>query len=409
MGFGTEFQQFVRNPLGYLGDASEKAGKEIKRTLKKAGKFAKKIGVAGTIGLMFIMPGVGNYLSQGLTNITNGLLGMDNPIAQGLGSLLEFTNRVATDTRNYIGNVSSAIIDTTKNFAKTAAKKLGFDVKDASDTFFGEGDSAYSRSFGVDSKFQNLQDNTSDTALTKAFTEAGVEADSVIIKDQFAVPTEDIVTKARTPVKAKDANKLGDVELETVDLTDSVYYDNIQTVMPEADTLEIPAYDATAINLDIPTPAQQDVRDEASRKAAADAAEEDKPSLLQRSKDYVVDTAIKTKDAILDTASDAPAMYGNYIIEGKAQEKAGEYLYGTEEEQLQQAIEEQRALDAARIGQSAGMLQFQNNTGGASDGITTQYTTQYQAQTSNPWGYNAYQSNVYGNRMSQFSPAATSY
>ena len=102
-------------------------------------------------------------------------------------------------------------------------------------------------------------------------------------------------------------------------------------------------------------------------------------------------------------------MYGNYIIEGKAQEKAGEYLYGTEEEQLQQAIEEQRALDAARIGQSAGMLQFQNNTGGASDGITTQYTTQYQAQTSNPWGYNAYQSNVYGNRMSQFSPAATSY
>tara|TARA_A100001015_G_C14884071_1_gene669622 strand:+ start:881 stop:1156 length:276 start_codon:yes stop_codon:yes gene_type:complete len=58
----------------------KKIGKGIKSAVKGIGKFMDKIGIVGQIGLMFIMPGIGELLAQGFNGAAGWMAGY-----QGVG------------------------------------------------------------------------------------------------------------------------------------------------------------------------------------------------------------------------------------------------------------------------------------------------------------------------------------
>ena len=145
--------------------------------------------------------------------------------------------------------------------------------------------------------------------------------------------------------------------------------------------------------------------------------EEEKPSLLsmayEGTKDLAVASAKKLGSAVKKGVVDAPATIATFAIDGLAQEKAAEIVYGTEEEQLAELQAQYDIINSSAAqasARNAPMLQFGTATAPLSyGGSGLEYTTPYQSSpvSSSPWGYNAYQSNVYGQRMSQFATSPT--
>ena len=186
-----------------------KAAKAVKSAFKSFGRFMNKIGIVGQIAMMFILPAIGTALlgttAAGATvaaqaAVTAGtataaqaaiVAGTAQAVGTGLlGGALGSVGVAAGKAAVWVGqkiaavksvftNVTSGIFEVAGNFAKTATNKmastLGFEnvpFKDAAANFFGPGkgagleklttnsagvaDSAFSRSFGADSKFQNL-------------------------------------------------------------------------------------------------------------------------------------------------------------------------------------------------------------------------------------------------------------
>ena len=142
----------------------KKIGKGIKSAFKKFGKFMGKIGILGQVAMMFILPGIGAALGNAFmgtagalaTNTVGGALGA---IGQAAGKVMQFVGNTVSKVGNVFNNVTKGVTDTLGNFAKTAGKNLGLKGEmftNAADTFFTGGDSAFSRSFGGESRFQNL-------------------------------------------------------------------------------------------------------------------------------------------------------------------------------------------------------------------------------------------------------------
>ena len=120
-----EAKRFGRRVRKQADRTVNQIAKEVSRTVKNVGKFMGKRGVAGTVAMMMIMPGVGDKMSEKLKQVTTKMLGSDSVVVKGLASFLDYTNGVATDIRNTIGNISNAVFDTAKNFTATLGKKLG--------------------------------------------------------------------------------------------------------------------------------------------------------------------------------------------------------------------------------------------------------------------------------------------
>ena len=186
-----------------------KAAKAVKSAFKSFGRFMNKIGIVGQIAMMFILPAIGTALlgttaagaaAAAQAAVTAGtataaqvavVAGTQAAVGSGLlGGALGSVGVAAGKAAVWVGqkiaavksvftNVTSGIFEVAGNFAKTATNKmastLGFEnvpFKDAAANFFGPGkgagleklttnsagvaDSAFSRSFGADSKFQNL-------------------------------------------------------------------------------------------------------------------------------------------------------------------------------------------------------------------------------------------------------------
>ena len=186
-----------------------KAAKAVKSAFKSFGRFMNKIGIVGQIAMMFILPAIGTALlgttaagaaaaaqaavtagtataaqaaivagtAQAVgTGLLGGALG---PLGVAAGKAAVWVGQKIAAVKSVFTNVTSGIFEVAGNFAKTATNKmastLGFEnvpFKDAAANFFGPGkgagleklttnsagvaDSAFSRSFGADSKFQNL-------------------------------------------------------------------------------------------------------------------------------------------------------------------------------------------------------------------------------------------------------------
>ena len=142
----------------------KKIGKGIKSAFKKFGKFMGKVGILGKVAMFFIMPNVAAMFGDAFMGAAGALAGNTvggalGAIGQAAGRVMEFVGNTVKTAGNAFNNITKGVTDTLGNFAKTAGKKLGLEGEmftNAADTFFGEGDSAFGRSFGEESRFQNL-------------------------------------------------------------------------------------------------------------------------------------------------------------------------------------------------------------------------------------------------------------
>ena len=152
----------------------KKIGKGIKSAFQKFGKFMGKIGILGQVAMFFIMPYVGAALGGMFTGAagalaTNTVGGALGAAGQAAGKLMQFVGNTVSKGFNVYSNITKGVTDTLGNFAKTASNKMFGTTFEASANFFGPGDSAFSRSFGGESRFQRL--TTSDN-IFKAESDA---------------------------------------------------------------------------------------------------------------------------------------------------------------------------------------------------------------------------------------------
>jgi len=444
-----EAKRFGRRVRKQADRTVNQIAKEVSRTVKNVGKFMGKIGVAGTVAMMMIMPGVGDKMSEKLKQVTTKMLGSDSVVVKGLASFLDYTNGVATDIRNTIGNISNAVFDTAKNFTATLGKKLGMGNEEAADTFFGAGDSAYSRSFGEGNKWQNIVDSEGEDRVIRALEESAIETDTLVVKPTVQLPNiatrDEIQFRGLTGEDGKitfDTDRLdlgfdldNELTIPEIQFAEDGSILNIENVVQPASTLSNQQQQQLKNSLDYAIAeaggaTKEELKDlslnqslELTNSLGIDLSlpfetpEEEKPSLLSRAyegtKDLAVASAKKLGSAVKKGVVDAPATIATFAIDGLAQEKAAEIVYGTEEEQLaelQAQYDIMNSSAAQASARNAPMLQFGTATAPLSyGGSGLEYTTPYQSSpvSSSPWGYNAYQSNVYGQRMSQFATSPT--
>ena len=139
----------------------KKIGKGIKSAFQKFGKFMGKIGILGQVAMFFIMPYVGAALGGMFTGAagalaTNTVGGALGAVGQAAGKVMQFVGNTVGKAGTVFSNITKGVTDTLGNFAKTASNKMFGTTFEASANFFGAGDSAFSRSFGENSRFQNL-------------------------------------------------------------------------------------------------------------------------------------------------------------------------------------------------------------------------------------------------------------
>ena len=101
----------------------KKIGKGIKSAVKGIGKFMDKIGIVGQIGLMFIMPGIGELLAQGFSGAAGwmaGYQGVGQGVINGAGKfMLEASKRVGGLYKSITKGVKDVIGQTATNIASS--------------------------------------------------------------------------------------------------------------------------------------------------------------------------------------------------------------------------------------------------------------------------------------------------
>ena len=121
----------------------KKIGKGIKSAVKGIGKFMDKIGIVGQIGLMFIMPGIGELLAQGFNGAAGwmaGYQGVGQSVINSAGKfMLEASKRVGGLYKSITQGVKDVVGQTATNIASSLGvdptsrtgellKRLGVDV-----------------------------------------------------------------------------------------------------------------------------------------------------------------------------------------------------------------------------------------------------------------------------------------
>ncbi len=247
----------------------KKIGKGIKSAFKKFGKFMGKIGILGQVAMMFILPGIGAALGNAFmgtagalaTNTVGGALGA---IGQAAGKVMQFVGNTVSKAGNVFNNVTKGVTDTLGNFAKTAGKNLGLKGEmftNAADTFFTGGDSAFSRSFGGKSRFQNLTKDFSKVteAINKTVAESGGDPygfDSQYGKNiQAQIDAGDTNLVASIDSTIQDPQALAQQQAKELalgpNLTGPENFSRVE--IPSDPTLQMSALDAGVTTVDAPS------------------------------------------------------------------------------------------------------------------------------------------------------------
>lgn len=334
-----------------VGKAFRDIGKDIAQVTYDTGKLFGEVAVTGTLGMLNALPGIGGALADGLIAGTSALFGEDSFVTQGVTSLMEFSKNVGNTAVNTFRNITTGVADTVNNFSGTAAKKLGLDAKGASDNFFGP-NSAFDKSFGDNSKFKDLTKSQEDIdALTKAFDTAA-KSDPALNIDL-------------TPF---DVDNLGP---SSIDLSSNVAKAT-----------------AEPINLESTIGLSKETLGEA---VGLDAA----PSLLQKglagAKRSIKRGVGAAKDLAIKEVTDAPEALLTEYVSDKVRGK----IYGEPE------APEVPDYGSSYAGYASGNVVQANTIQSRSSTLNAdQFMRPYQPR-SGSWGYNATQSNVYGQRMGQ--------
>ena len=123
----------------------KKIGRGIKKVASKVGKFMNKIGIVGQIAMAFILPGIGNFLLNGLGGIATSMVantfgGIGGAIVQGAGHVLQAAHSFVTVGKNAFNTVAEGVSGFVSEFGKTALNKIpGINIQSASQNFFGTG------------------------------------------------------------------------------------------------------------------------------------------------------------------------------------------------------------------------------------------------------------------------------
>ena len=147
---------FFKKIFKGIGRVFKKIGKGIKRAFKKIGKFMNKIGIIGSIAMMFILPGIGAALFKSFGAMAGKMATLTGRFAglQGtaLGSLVKGAGAVMKGAHQFVQtgvNVFKTVTNGITEFAKTGLNKLnipGLKFEGAATNFFGEGaDSVFGR------------------------------------------------------------------------------------------------------------------------------------------------------------------------------------------------------------------------------------------------------------------------
>lgn len=422
---------------------ANKIGKGIRGAFQKFGKFMGKIGILGQVAMMFIMPGVGAMLGnlfQGVVGVAgtaatattaatagSGLLGSSSALLNAAGNVLKTVGNVVSKGRNIFSNITKGVTETLGNFAKTASNKVFGTSFDAAANFFGSGvDSAWSRSTGELSRFQNLskgqgffdkiKDATGAIAEESAKTGAMPTYDSVgsrvdAIKTQMNLPEAVAVPEGSSMLAGDISQNLNVEGLESkfsaTDLANQA--DALKSFNPEQ--WEDFGFTTKGLKGDVSfkidgtkyyTPelnfnrfAEQQNFSVKSFKGL-NFNRDYSGSLLSQAKTAIVEAPKNLGEAGIEMASSAPADYVESALQGKiAEETAPEGLVPNIYNDQSRTVSSVPTLGQVQIGNQDEGFGLTPN----SFEVNQNYST---ANQSGPWGYTQYLANTYGQRMQSF-------
>jgi hypothetical protein len=265
MGFFSKLWKKGKRLIKKIGKVTgiSKVWRGIKKTvgsaLKSFGRFMNKIGIVGQVAMMFILPGIGEVLAgmagsawTTMTSAMTGYGGIGSSIVNLAGNALTYAGEAVKYGYNVFSNVTKGITETLGNFAKTATNKLsttlGFDpvFKNAASNFFGPSgtDTAFNRSFGDYSRFQNLTGTKEFFANRDAIYEAqsnlkrdklDIEAGRVTTIEGKTVPNHRIGSDGKIikPLD-KDTAILTRPDGTTIGVDDSIVQPKTSNLSPDA-------------------------------------------------------------------------------------------------------------------------------------------------------------------------------
>lgn len=330
-------------------------------------------------------------------------------LAKGIGQVMQFTGKVVGTPGKVFSSITQGVTDTLGNFAKTASNNIfGTNFTTAagdtlSGKFFSGGDSAFGRSFGKTSKFQNI--------LTKAPTAQTLEAvDSYKstldalnnVSGADLIPTTS--SKFDTPVGMEprvsgvrpfNAN---DINL-TADTTNSML-GQPTNLSPEAQQL----YKETS-NLGYEEGQVGDMLKKGPKGAdSLLASPVEKESILSRLGDVFGDTV----EGIKKAPSDVMDKVENFTADPVG--KTGEFLFGGTKEAVRQGVNNQLLQGIGLVEKPVAPVYETTNTYVAPFETTTPQMfeapetmspmafAQNVTNNPSPYGYTAFQYNQYMNR-----------
>ena len=409
-------------------NAVKKIGKGIKSAFKKFGKFMNKIGVLGQIAMFFVMPYVGQALGSLWTGVagqtaaqattaaaaantavaastataaqitlsasaagtavaaggqavaTGLMAGATGGLAQATGNLMQYVGNVVSKGMNVYSNITKGITDTLGNFAKTTSNNLFGTSFDAASSFFGPGDSAWSRSTGVDSRFADLTGSQAKFAELKAARKADFNA-AKLDSDTIAA------IKKTTVESSRDPRAYGQAEFRA----DSVYDQAIKdgTTNFSASTDAVLAVDPAALA----EQAAAGVQEVAAKSVETITPEK---SLLSRAgtaiRDTVTGLPTKAVEAFEEFAADPFAGTGDRFISTAENRVYQEMGLAAKPEYVTNYT-----TNAAYV-PSFESFGSQQQQFGASEIMNARSFEQNVTNNPSPYGYTAFQ---YGNYMSQ--------
>ena len=203
----------------------KKIGSGIKKGFAKFGKFMGKLGIAGQIGMMFLMPGIGNAMMSTFGSVLQGLgtaaqaggvLGNIAGAAQTvLGAAGNFARLVAKPFTTVTEGVTSFLSNTTKYLGNKTAGLLGKEAifQGAPTTFLGSDGVIGRTASGIANNVRGFGDIAKDlvTGDVSAFTgrtvTPGMPDDPASLDQAYK---ENLMTKSVTPEKQSLLGRVGD-------------------------------------------------------------------------------------------------------------------------------------------------------------------------------------------------------
>tara|TARA_R110000782_G_scaffold10272_1_gene32201 strand:+ start:4948 stop:6309 length:1362 start_codon:yes stop_codon:yes gene_type:complete len=373
--------------------ASATASATASAAATAAGQTAAQAAAAGaTAGAAASATATAAATAAGTLGQASGLAA-GGSFAQATGKLMQYVGNTVSKGASIYSNITKGITDTLGNFAKTASNNLFGTSFDAAGSFFGPGDSAWSRSTGVNSRLGDLTGSQAKFSNLEATQKANFQASNKIA----ALDAKTLKAFDQTVAESgSDPRAYGQTEFRSNSVYDKAIQEgttgfsasidpkglatNAKDLMSDPSMFKgidvAPTIDIGKINVDMPTVPQGSLLGRIGT-AAVDAV----TGLPER--------AVTAFEEFTANPFEGAASRVTGAIENKAMQKAG--LVDTPEYTTNYTTSNAYVPSFESFGGS--QQQY-----GASEIMNARSFEQNVTNNSSPYGYTAFQ---YGNYMSQ--------